>query len=72
MKKYAYLLCSTAVLMPSTAFAQSTGTVDFEKDTIVVTGTRNQDVGGVRDRRTWPIEKFIAVGDHYRSASHGA
>jgi iron complex outermembrane receptor protein len=36
------LLCSTAVVMPTAAFAQSTGTVETEKDTIVVTGTRAQ------------------------------
>lgn len=48
MKKFT-LLCSTAAwLIPGTAFAQSTGTVDFETKTIVVTGTRNPDVGGVQ------------------------
>lgn len=48
MKKHLLLLCSTACVLPTAAFAQSTGTVDFEKDTIVVTGTRTQDVGGVQ------------------------
>ncbi|QIL01978.1 TonB-dependent receptor [Sphingomonas sinipercae] len=48
MKKIAYLLCSSAVLVPTSAYAQSTGTVDFEKDTIVVTGTRQTDVGGIK------------------------
>ncbi|MDQ8757684.1 TonB-dependent receptor [Sphingosinicella sp. LHD-64] len=33
--------------MPGIAFAQSTGTVDFEGDAIVVTGSRARDVGGV-------------------------
>jgi iron complex outermembrane receptor protein len=43
------LLCSTAAIcMPATALAQSTGSVDFEKDTIIVTGTRTRDVGGVQ------------------------
>lgn len=42
------LLCSTAVVFPTAAFAQSTGSVDFEKETIVVTGTRTQDVGGIQ------------------------
>jgi len=41
------LLCSTAVVLPTAAFAQSTGSVEFEKETIVVTGTRTRDVGGV-------------------------
>jgi iron complex outermembrane receptor protein len=35
------LLCTTAML-PSAVFAQSTGTVETEKDAIVVTGTRAQ------------------------------
>jgi len=35
------LLCTTAML-PSVAFAQSTGTIETEKDTIVITGTRAQ------------------------------
>jgi len=42
------LLASTAVVFPTAAFAQSTGSVDFEKDTIVVTGTRTQEVGGIQ------------------------
>ena len=42
MKKTTLFLCSTAVLMPTTAYAQSTGTVETEKDTIVITGTRAQ------------------------------
>lgn len=46
MKKFV-LLCTTAVL-PTAAFAQSTGTATFEKDTIVVTGNRIQNVGGVK------------------------
>jgi outer membrane receptor protein involved in Fe transport len=37
------LLCSTAAaFVPTAAFAQSTGTQETEKDTIVVTGTRSQ------------------------------
>jgi len=38
VKKFV-LLCTTAML-PSAVFAQSTGTVETEKDTIVITGTR--------------------------------
>ena len=48
MKKM--LLCSSAlvaVALPGVANAQSTGAVDFEDDEIVVTGTAEQDVGGV-------------------------
>ena len=47
MKKFV-LLCSTAAfVMPAAAYAQSTGTVDFEEEAIVVTGTRTRDVGGI-------------------------
>src|SRR3954464_11649843 len=48
MKKIALLCATTALVMPGMAFAQSTGTADFENDAaIVVTGTRNAQVGGV-------------------------
>ncbi|MBA3510581.1 TonB-dependent receptor [Sphingomonas sp.] len=47
MKKFA-LLCSTAFLLPEVALAQSTGSVDFEKDAIIVTGTRVREVGGIQ------------------------
>ncbi|HKX92178.1 MAG TPA: TonB-dependent receptor [Sphingomicrobium sp.] len=33
--------------MPAGAYAQSTGTVEAEKQSIVITGTRSRDVGGV-------------------------
>jgi len=46
VKKF-ILLCSAAAVMPTAAFAQSTGSVEFEKETIVVTGSRSHDVGGV-------------------------
>ncbi len=46
MKKL-ILLCSTAAILPTAAFAQSTGSVDFDKE-IVVTGTRAQAVGGIQ------------------------
>ena len=48
MKKIALLCATTAFVMPGLAFAQSTGTADFEeRGAIVVTGTRNANVGGV-------------------------
>jgi iron complex outermembrane receptor protein len=47
MKKLSLLWATTALVMPVTAFAQSTGSQDFEEEEIVITGTRNQDVGGV-------------------------
>ncbi len=45
MKKFV-LFCTTAI-MSSAGFAQSTGTVEAEKN-IIVTGTRTRSVGGVR------------------------
>lgn len=50
MKKIV-LFCTTAML-PSAVFAQSTGTTTFENQTIVVTGTRTKDVGGVKVTNT--------------------
>ena len=47
MKKL-ILLCSTAIALPTAAFAQSTGSQDFENEAIIVTGTRTQEVGGVQ------------------------
>ncbi len=56
MKKIV-LLCTTA-LLPSAVYAQSTGTVDFEKQAIVVTGTRATSVGGVQTPDT-PKAKVV-------------
>src|SRR5689334_22121114 len=39
-------------MLPSAVFAQSTGTTTFENQTIVVTGNRTQDVGGVKVTNT--------------------
>ena len=47
MKKIALLCATTAFVMPGMAMAQSTGSVDFEESTVVVTGTRTTDVAGV-------------------------
>jgi iron complex outermembrane receptor protein len=51
------LLCTTAML-PSAVYAQSTGTVETEKQEIVVTGTRARDVGGVQTPDT-PKAKVV-------------
>ena len=56
MKKFV-LFCTTAI-MSSAGFAQSTGSVDFEKQAIVVTGTRARDVGGVQTPDT-PKAKVV-------------
>ena len=57
MKKI-ILLCTSAVIFPTAAFAQSTGSQDFEQQAIIVTGTRTQDVGGVQAPDT-PKSKAI-------------
>jgi iron complex outermembrane receptor protein len=56
------LLCSTAaVFLPTAAFAQSTGTlVTEEEETIVVTGTRVQQVEGVRVPDTTKAQAVIS------------
>lgn len=36
-----------ALILPASAYAQSTGTIDAEESEIVVTGSRSTDVGGV-------------------------
>lgn len=36
-----------ALISPGVAFAQSTGTIDFEKEAIVVTGASTKEVGGI-------------------------
>ena len=42
------LLCSSAIVFPTAAFAQSTGTVATEEQTIVITGTRvNNGINGI-------------------------
>ena len=51
-------LCSTAIVFPTAAFAQSTGSQDFEEQAIIVTGSRTQDVGGVQAPDT-PKSKAI-------------
>jgi iron complex outermembrane receptor protein len=47
MKKLSLFCATTALVMPAMAFAQSTGSQDFEEEEIVITGTRSQEVGGV-------------------------
>ncbi|HEX6660759.1 MAG TPA: TonB-dependent receptor [Sphingomicrobium sp.] len=58
MKKTTLFLCSTAVLVPTAAYAQSTGTVEAEKQAIIITGSRAQSVGGVQTPDT-PKAKVV-------------
>ena len=60
MKKIV-LLCSTAFVLPTAAFAQSTGTQEFEKESIVVTGTRSQEVGGVQTPDTTKAKAVLTA-----------
>ena len=48
VKKFILLCTTAAFVLPTSAYAQSTGTVDFEEEAIVVTGTRTRDVGGIQ------------------------
>ncbi len=53
------LLSSCALLVtPAAALAQSTGSAEFEKETIIVTGSRTHDVGGVETPDT-PKAKVV-------------
>lgn len=56
--------------MPTAAFAQSTGSVDFEKETIVVTGSRSHDVGGVETPDT-PKARVVLTQEMISRATSG-
>lgn len=47
LRTASFIGLSAAVIIPSAAYAQSTGSVDFEEGQIVVLGQRDSDVGGV-------------------------
>src|SRR5687768_9236485 len=47
MNKFRLLCAASAFAFPATAMAQSSGTVEFEEEAIVVTGSRAPSVGGV-------------------------
>lgn len=57
MKKLV-LFCTTAIL-PSVAFAQSTGTTTFENQTIVVTGKASKQIGGVKVTNTTKARNIL-------------
>lgn len=64
MKKIALLCATTAFVMPGMAYAQSSGTVDFENnDVIVITGSRASDVGGVEAPQT--SRSRAALGEEF-------
>ena len=70
MKKLVIFLCSTAVFMPATAFAQSTGSVEAEKQAIIITGTRTKEVGGVQNPNT-PKAKVVLTQEIISRANPG-
>ena len=69
MKKI-ILLCTSAVIFPTAAFAQSTGSRDFEEQAIIVTGTRTQDVGGVQSPDT-PKAKAVLTQEMIARSNPG-
>lgn len=58
MKKFV-LFCTTAI-MSSAALAQSTGTVETEKDAIVITGARSRNVNGLQVPDTTKAKAVIS------------
>ena len=64
------LLCTSAVIFPTTAFAQSTGSQDFEEQAIIVTGSRTQDVGGVQAPDT-PKSKAVLTQEMIARSNPG-
>ena len=69
MKKI-ILLCTSAVIFPTAAFAQSSGSQDFEEQAIIVTGTRTQDVGGVQSPDT-PKAKAVLTQEMIARSNPG-
>jgi iron complex outermembrane receptor protein len=64
------LLCSSAVIFPTAALAQSTGSQDFEQQAIIVTGTRTQQVAGVQAPDT-PKAKAVLTQEMIARQSSG-
>ena len=70
MKTQFYASVALAALaIPAAAYAQSTGTVDAEADTIIVTGTRTSNVEGIK---TPPTPKAQTVLDQEFISRQGA
>jgi iron complex outermembrane receptor protein len=71
MKKLTLLCATTALVMPTMAFAQSTGSVEAENEAeIVVTGTRTKDVGGVQAPDT-PKAKAVLTSEFIQHQTPG-
>jgi iron complex outermembrane receptor protein len=66
------LLCSTAIAMPTAALAQSTSSQEFEKkgEEVVVTATRQQQVGGVVSPDT-PKAKAVLTQEYIARQNPG-
>ncbi len=69
MKKI-ILLCTSAVIFPTAAFAQSTGSRDAEEQAIIITGTRTQTVGGVQTPDT-PKAKAVLTQEMIARSNPG-
>src|SRR3954469_5104043 len=59
MKKFILFCATSALAIPTVAAAQSTGTVEMEKDAIIVTGTRTRAVGGVEAPATSKTREIL-------------
>src|SRR3954469_17194559 len=59
MKKFILFCATSALAIPTVAAAQSTGTVEMEKDAIIVTGTRTRAVGGVEAPNTTKTREVL-------------
>ena len=71
MKKLTLLCASTAFIMPTMAFAQSSGTAELEGETeIVITGTRTSEVGGVQAPDT-PKAKAVLTSEFIQHQTPG-
>jgi len=71
MKKLTLLCASTAFIMPTMAFAQSSGTAEIEGQTeIIITGTRTAEVGGVQAPDT-PKAKAVLTSEFIQHQTPG-
>ncbi|TFI58491.1 TonB-dependent receptor [Sphingomonas parva] len=70
MNKFTLLCATTALIMPAAVMAQSTGSVDFEEEAIVVTGSRQTDVAGVQVPET-PKAKAVLTDEFIQRQTPG-
>src|SRR3954471_17105170 len=59
MKKYVLFSAVSALAFPSAVFAQTTGQQQMEQQTVVVTGSRTQSVGGIEVPRSTKAKEVL-------------